>query len=81
MFAKVINNPVLNCQLFPVFVKADEPSRSQRNFPSEGCPWGFIDEDELANEMSASFSNTVSNTPAPDIDPDDFERLYQWFLS
>jgi hypothetical protein len=81
MLTAVINNPVLNCQVFPVFAKTDEPSTSQNNVPSESCPWEFIDENELASEMTASFSNTVSNTPAPEIDPDDFERLYQWFLS
>jgi len=81
MNTAVINSPVLYYQVFPSFAETSYPSTSQNNVPSGNCPWEFIDEDELANEMTASFPNTVSNTPAPEIDPDDFERLYQWFLS
>lgn len=82
MLTTAIINPVLNCQVFPILVKTDKPSASPHHVASEGCQWEFIVENELANEMAASFSDkTISNAPAPDIDPDDFERLYQWFIS
>ena len=82
MYTAMINYPTLNCQVFPVVAKTDESSPSQKNVPAETCPWEFINEDELAREMTVSPSdNTVSNPPAPDVDPDDFEGLYQWFLS
>ena len=80
MITIVIDNPVFNCQVIPVFTEANQPSTNS-NVYSGNDVWEFIDENELANEMTASASNTFSNVLTPDIAPDDFEKLYQWFLS
>jgi len=43
------------------------------------CP--FDDEEQLAAEMARSLPEHMLDQPLPDIDPDDFEKLYHWFLS
>lgn len=40
-----------------------------------------IDEDELAGEMLAPLPACFQDSPAPEIDPDEFEAAYNWFLS
>ena len=39
------------------------------------------DEDQLAAEMERSLLDIMQDQPLPDIDPDDFEKLYHWFYS
>jgi hypothetical protein len=81
MYRTVINHPILSCQAVLFFAEAAEPSTSEA-ISSRGGSWEMIDESELAREMSVSFpGNGISDIPLPDLDPDDFERLYQWFLS
>ena len=42
----------------------------------------FLDDEALlAAEMSDTLPCSVKTQPLPEIDPDDFESLYQWFLS
>jgi hypothetical protein len=43
------------------------------------CP--FDDEDQLAAEMAHTLLDITQDQPLPDIDPDDFEKLYHWFYS
>ena len=81
MNTAVINKSVLSFQSFPAFALADYQTTSQENAPSRRCTWEFIDENELADEMTESLPNPVSNPSAPDVDPEDFEKIYQWFLS
>jgi hypothetical protein len=40
-----------------------------------------IDEQELAEELSDALPADVSFQEAAEVSPDDFENLYQWFLS
>ena len=44
-----------------------------------GCPYG--DENQLAAEMANHLQMHTQDQLQPDIDPEDFEKLYQWFLS
>lgn len=82
MSSTVTNYPILNCQVFPVFAETDESPTSQKMVPAQEGLWESIDEQELAREIEASFpGNTISSNSVLDLDPDDFERLYQWFLS
>lgn len=41
----------------------------------------YDDEEQLATEMAQALSEHMQDQPLPDIDPDDFEKLYRWFLS
>ena len=41
----------------------------------------YDDEQQLAAEFAAAFSKNHFTQPLPEIDPDDFEKLYTWFLS
>ncbi len=46
------------------------------------CDYGFdIDEDELASELLARLPNSLNEQTIPEIDPNEFETMYQWFLS
>jgi len=80
MITAVIN-PASKYQHIPVFVVANQPAMESAKVSSKGSAWEFINEEELASEMTTTWSDTISNAPTPEIGPDDFERLYQWFLS
>jgi len=41
----------------------------------------YDDEDQLATEIACSLHESTLDQLVPDINPDDFEKLYQWFLS
>ena len=73
MSTTVISNPHLNFQLFPCPASMDEIKRSG--------VWEFIDENELVDEMANSLPIEIPDTPASDIDPEDFEQSTLWFLS
>jgi hypothetical protein len=38
-------------------------------------------EGQLAAELAAPLPDELAQPTLPEIDPDDFERLYQWFLA
>lgn len=38
-------------------------------------------EEYLAIELASQSAEVLKPAPPPEIDPDDFERLYGWFLS
>ena len=39
------------------------------------------DEEEMAAELAASLPDCLQNQPLPDIEADEFEKVYSWFLS
>ena len=41
----------------------------------------FDEEQQLAAELTAALQKKIEYQRLPDIDPDDFEDLYTWFLS
>jgi hypothetical protein len=41
----------------------------------------YEDERQLADEIAAPLPEELENQPQPEIDPDDFEELYTWFLA
>ena len=52
--------------------------------PIEISPQDFgyeINEDELASEMRVQLPDDLIWQPIPEVDPDDFETVYNWFLS
>ena len=38
-------------------------------------------DEELAAEIACYAHEHTADQPIPDIDPDDFEKLYRWFLT
>ena len=80
MFTTMTDNPVLNYSVLFAFENTKYPSASPDVHSTSGT-WEFIDEDELANEMTVYYSKTNSYIQASDTNADDFERLYQCFLS
>ena len=41
----------------------------------------FDDEDQLAAELACALHEHTPDQPLPDIEPDDFEKIYSWFLA
>ena len=80
MFTRVFS-PVSKFQVAPTFVVAKDPSIKEENISCEIGFWEFPNENELADELLASISSPVPADMAPEIDPEDFERTYQWFIS
>jgi hypothetical protein len=81
MFTAVIHDPVSTFKYISVFEEAKQPAMSSAEVFPMISAWGFIDEKELADEMADSQPAPCSNSLAPEIDPDDFERIYHWFYS
>jgi hypothetical protein len=57
--------------IFDLFILA--PQRLDENF--------YEDEEQLAAELAAPLPGWLADQPLPEIDPDEFERLYTWFLA
>lgn len=51
----------------------EEPVRPDENF--------YQDEGQLADNLAAPLPEDIENQPQPDIDPDEFDELYTWFLT
>lgn len=81
MITEMIENSMLTYKYYPIFAEAIQPATGPAENPSQGSAWEFVNEDELACEMSTSLPLPPANSPVPEIDPDDFERVYHWFLS
>jgi len=41
----------------------------------------YEDEEQLADELAAALPEELENQPQPEIDPDEFDELYTWFLA
>jgi hypothetical protein len=59
----------------PVYISTPKTSLSAKEIGYE------IDKDEMGSEVLAQLPASVKDQPAPQVDPDDFETLYKWFLS
>jgi len=55
------------------------PNGSDRVFPQD---LGYeINEDDLASEMLAQLPDDLLGQTTPEVDPEEFESIYKWFLS
>lgn len=62
------------------FFRKNLPNRQSSNASS--CDYGFDrNEEELGQELSSSLPASISEPGIPDIDADDFDGLYTWFLA
>ena len=80
MTIPVLVKPQLICNPF-AFLLGPHP-RSVRGLQACSQDLGYeISEDELARELCAFAAGQHVDQTAPEIDPDEFETAYQWFLS
>ena len=65
------------CSIFslPVYIPISTTSITAKEIGYE------IDEDDLAREMLAPLPTSLQDQPAPQVDPDEFDKIYKWFLS
>lgn len=80
MKIQALARPLPVCNLFVVHPsKQPRPSRpirvSRQDLEYE------IDENDLARELRAQQSDTLEDQATPEIDPDEFESVYGWFIS
>ncbi|HLE51735.1 MAG TPA: hypothetical protein VI755_06710 [Anaerolineales bacterium] len=66
---------IWNLFSLPVYVSLCPIEISPQDFGYE------INEDELASEMRVQLPDDLIWQPIPEVDPDDFETVYNWFLS
>jgi hypothetical protein len=80
MTIPVLVKPQLICNPF-AFLLGPHP-RSARGLQACSQDLGYeISEDELARELCACAAGQHVDQTMPQIDPDEFETAYQWFLS
>ncbi|HEX6305430.1 MAG TPA: hypothetical protein VFZ76_14645 [Anaerolineales bacterium] len=80
MKIQALARPLPVCNLFVVNPsKQPRPSRPIRVSRQD---LGYeIDENDLARELQAQLSDSFEDQAIPEIDPDQFESIYCWFLS
>ena len=63
-------------------ISPDDGDPTPRPLQVSAKDFGYeIDEQELAEELIAPLPISFPLPTPPDVDPDDFERIYRWFLA
>ena len=68
---------ILFCNIFslPLYIPMGPVEISPQDFGYE------INEDDLASEMLLQLPDNLVGQAPPEVDPDEFESIYKWFLS
>lgn len=75
-----LTRPKFEIQYFHFSLAADDPTQSPLQVTAQD--FGYeIDEQELAEELIAPLPISFPLPAAPEVAPDDFERIYRWFLA
>ena len=80
MNTQTLTNPVLNCSL----VVTLQPAGLSRAYPIQACSrdYGFdFDEEEIGREMLAPLPASLSSRVISEKEADEFEQVFQCFLS
>jgi hypothetical protein len=80
MNTQTLTNPALYCNFVIVSPPADFP----RAHPTQACShdYGFdFDEEETGKEMLAPLPANLTSQGVPEMDADEFEQVFQCFLS
>jgi hypothetical protein len=80
MDTQTLTNPVLNCSL----VIALQPTDFSRSTPVQACSrdYGFdFDEEEIGRELLAPLPACLASGAIPEMEADEFEQVFQCFLS
>jgi len=77
MNTQAFTKTTFTCSIFtlPIYTPVSSTGVSPKDMGYE------IDEDDLASEMLAQLPDCFQDKPAPEVDPDEFEAAYKWFLS
>ena len=76
----MLTKPKYAIQYFVLPPDIEAPTPQPLQFSAKDLGYE-IDEQELAEELSAPLPTSFSFPNPPVVAPDDFERAYQWFLS
>lgn len=80
MMDLILTKPRCEIQYF-VFIPEDDNS-IPRPLQVSARDFGYeIDEQEVAEELIAPLPISFQIPKTPDVDADDFEKIYQWFLA
>lgn len=71
----IITNPICNLYSLPVCITVDTGDVFPKDFSFE------IDKLELTNEWQTRLPDSLQEQKPPEVDADEFETLYKWFLS
>jgi hypothetical protein len=80
MIFPVLVKPQLICNPFAFLLEPHPQSGHRLQARSQDLGYE-ISEDELAGELRAHPGSQIVDQPIPEIDPNEFETAYQWFLS
>lgn len=71
--------PIYDCTLFALFYMESHTGRPLQTSPQD---LGYeISQEELACEMLAQVHDNPVDQAVPEVDPEQFETIYQWFLA
>ena len=80
MNTQALRNPALYCNFVIVSPPEDFPGK----YPVQACSrdYGFdFDEEEIGRELLTPLSAELSSQAIPEMDADEFEQVFQCFLS
>ncbi len=69
------NTMIRNLFSLPIYIPQSHLEISAQELGYE------INEDEVANELGTQLPEKVSWQPIPEVEPEEFETVYKWFLS
>ena len=80
MNVQTLTNPILYCN----FVIVSPPAKFPGVHPIQACSrdYGFdFDEEEMGRELLAPLPANLASQAIPEMDADEFEQVFQCFLS
>lgn len=80
MSIQTLTNPALNCNLVIAFPQTDFPSAHLIQACSRDYGFDF-DEEEIGRELHAPLPVNLSSQAILEVDADEFEQVFQCFLS
>jgi hypothetical protein len=73
---KVVSTSSIFDFILTVNLKSAQPD------PLTAADFGFeVGDEELAEELSETIPSSLIPQTAPQVDPEDFETIYNWFIS
>jgi hypothetical protein len=80
MNAQILTTPVMTCRFAVALAETDSPLEEPIFASSRDYGFDF-DEEELGNELLDPLSVSLADQPNPKVDADEFEKVFQYFLS
>lgn len=80
MNTQTLTYPTQNCCL----VVASQPADFPRAYPVQACSYDYgfdFDEEEIGRELLAPLPASLASQEIPEMEADEFEQVFQCFLS